>query len=132
MRIATTQDFFDGAGLPDVLQFALEKSCLDAESHRIGWKRMLQKCQFQTKGSGRGKKPWQQLLREDLPGRRQSFLRGRFKQCIMSISHFKQSFFGPTRRAGVDGKSLREAAQQGEIDIAVMVLNQPSWRLKTT
>eukprot|EP00435_Cladocopium_sp_Y103_P075300 s16_g56.t1 len=28
--------------------------------------------------------------------------------------------------AGVDGKSLREAAQGGEFDIAVMVLNQPS------
>ena len=27
---------------------------------------------------------------------------------------------------GVDGKSLREAAQGGEFDIAVMVLNRPS------
>ena len=49
------------------------------------------------------------------------------KEAVAEAKSLGNSFCVKTfQGAGVDGKSLREAAQQGEIDIAVMVLNQPS------
>ena len=48
-------------------------------------------------------------------------------QAVEEAKSLGQNFCVKTfQGAGVDGKSLREAAQQGEFDIAVMVLNQPS------
>lgn len=49
------------------------------------------------------------------------------KEAVAEAKSLGKNFCVKTfQGAGVDGKSLREAAQGGEFDIAVMVLNQPS------